>query len=71
MDELKGQAMRDRLRELWADPDWEARQNLECMTPTELFDAWLTYEGIIGYTSSIIEALEDSGFTVEQEDEEL
>lgn len=56
--------MRDRLRKLWADPDWEARQNLEHMTPTELFDAWLTYEGIIGYTYSIIEALKDSGFEV-------
>lgn len=59
--------MRDRLRKLWGDPDWEARQNLERMTPTELFDAWLTYEGIIGYTYSIIEALKDSGFKVEED----
>ena len=64
---MKGQEMRDRLRELWDDPDWEARQNLERMTSTELFDAWLTYEGIIGYTYLIIEALKDSGFKVEED----
>ena len=63
---MQGQEMRNRLRKLWADPDWEARQNLKVMTPRELFDAWLTYEGIIGYTDSIINALRESGYKVEE-----
>lgn len=31
------------------------------MTGYELLDAWLTYNGIIGYTSDIIEVLEAVG----------
>lgn len=62
-----GQAMRDRLRRYWENPDWEAQENLRTMTPAELFDAWLNWEGIIGYTDLIIERLRESGFYVAED----
>lgn len=61
-----GEAMKERLRKSWADPDWEAQENLEHMSPMDLFMAWLDYEGIIGYTDTIIERLRESGFVVEE-----
>ena len=65
---INGQAMRKRLAELWgpdvaADP--EVRVNLINMTPKELFEAWMDYEGIIGYGDKIIRMLRDSGYVVE------
>lgn len=30
------------------------RANLDVLTPWELFDCWLCYEGIIGYTQTIL-----------------
>lgn len=65
---IGGKAMRDRLRKSWADPDWEAKENLKHMGPMDLFMAWLDYEGIIGYTDTIIERLRESGFVVEEVD---
>lgn len=65
---IGGEAMRDRLRKSWADPDWEAKENLKHMSPTDLFMAWLDYEGLIGYTDTIIERLRESGFVVEEVD---
>lgn len=64
-----GEMMREELRVAWADPDWEARQNLESMTSSELFDAWLDYEGIIGYGDKIIGQLRKSGFLVMEPDD--
>ena len=59
-----GDAMKDRLIRLWhGEYDHEG---LESMTPLELFDAWLTYEGILGYTENIIQALRESGFIVKE-----
>ncbi len=66
MFSLGGQAMKDRLRKCWADPDWEAVTNLEAMRPMDLFMSWLEYEGIIGYSDTIIERLRESGFVVEE-----
>lgn len=63
---IGGKAMRDRLRKSWADPDWEAKENLKRMSPTDLFMAWLDYEGIIEYAGTIIERLRESGFVVEE-----
>ena len=63
---MKGYEMKERLKNLWEEDDPETMRNLEIMTPTELFDAWLTWEGIIGYTYEIIEALKDCGFKVEE-----
>ena len=65
-----GEAMKERLRRSWADPDWEAQENLEDMSPMDLFMAWLEYEGIIGYTDTIIERLRESGFVVEAVEDE-
>lgn len=64
-----GRAMRERLAKLWVDHDAEAQDNLQIMTPGELFQAWLEYEGIIGYSSMIIERLRESGFVVEVPEE--
>jgi len=37
---------------------WElsniGRDNLDYLTAEEMFDAWLQYEGIIGYTDNIL-----------------
>ena len=64
---INGQAMRKKLGELWQDvaDDPEVRVNLINMRPRELFEAWMDYEGIIGYADTIIRALRDSGFVVE------
>jgi len=34
--------------------------DLKGLSPKELFDKWLTWEGIIGYTSKIVSAIEDA-----------
>lgn len=62
-----GAAMRKRLADLWSgtDDDPEIRNNLQHMRPGDLFQAWLEYEGIIGYSSTIIERLRESGYIVE------
>lgn len=64
---INGQAMRKRLEKLWgeASNDPEVRVNLINMTPKELFEAWMDYEGIIGYADTIIRMLRDSGYVVE------
>ena len=65
---INGQAMRKRLAELWGQDvadDPEVRVNLINMTPKELFEAWMDYEGIIGYGDKIIRMLRDSGYVVE------
>lgn len=59
-----GEAMKERLIKLW-DGNYDA-EGLSTMTPTELFDAWMDYEGIIGYTDTIIQMLRESGFVVEE-----
>lgn len=65
---INGRAMRKKLSELWG-PDVtdvpEVRANLINMTPRELFEAWMDYEGIIGYADMLIQALRDSGYVVE------
>lgn len=58
--------MRAKLRRNWGESDPEAMQNLAAMTPYELFDAWLDWEGIIRYADAIICALRDSGYIVEE-----
>lgn len=67
MVSINGQAMRKKLEELWQDvaDDPEVRANLINMRPRELFEAWMDYEGIIGYADTIIRALRDSGYVVE------
>ena len=60
-----GQDMRDYLRGCWATEDSEALGNLETMTESELFEAWLNWEGIISYADKIIRALRRSGYVVE------
>lgn len=65
---INGQAMRKRLAELRGPDvadDPEVRVNLINMTPKELFEAWMDYEGIIGYGDKIIRMLRDSGYVVE------
>lgn len=67
---INGRAMRKRLEKLWgtASEDPEVRTNLINMTPKELFEAWMDYEGIIGYADTIIQMLRDSGYVVEAVD---
>ena len=62
-----GMEMRKELARLWdgTQDDEEIRNNLQHMRPAELFQAWLEYEGIIGYSSEIIERLRESGYIVE------
>ena len=62
-----GEAMKERLIRLWTayGGDYD-EEGLETMTELELFDAWLTYEGILGYTEDIIQALRESGFIVKE-----
>lgn len=65
---MNGHAMRARLTELWGPDitdDPEVRANLINMTPKELFEAWMDYEGIVGYGDKIIQMLRDSGYVVE------
>lgn len=65
---INGRAMRKKLAELWGPDvadDPEVRANLINMTPRELFEAWMDYEGIIGYADTLIRALRDSGYVVE------
>lgn len=40
-------------QELW-EMSRLAVSNLDALTETDMFDAWLTYQGIMGYTSAII-----------------
>lgn len=51
---------KDQIIELFAE---EQHMTLEearvCATPHELFDRWLTYEGIIGYTDEILAVLHE------------
>ena len=61
-----GAAMRSRLRRYWGEDDPEAMQNLQTMTPIELFEAWLNWEGIISYADKIIDRLRESGYIVEE-----
>lgn len=60
-----GWNMRERLGRYWETEDPEALENLKNMTPEELFDAWLDYEGVIGYTDLMIQRLRESGYFVE------
>lgn len=66
-----GMAMRKELARLWegTEDDEEIRNNLQHMRPAELFQAWLEYEGFIGYSSEIIERLRESGYIVEVPEE--
>ena len=66
---VNGDAMKSRLRESWRDADQEALGNLETMTPAELFDAWADYEGLVGYSDTIIQRLRESGYMVMEVDE--
>lgn len=59
-----GDTMRKRLSILFPD-DPEVERNLQTATPHELFDMWLDYEGVLGYTDQIIKALRESGYVVE------
>ena len=62
-----GTAMRERLRQCWTDADYEAQENLWAMTPLELFEVWLNWEGIICYgADTIIDRLRECGFLVEE-----
>ena len=61
-----GAAMRARLKRYWTDADEEAQDNLQTMTPEELFGAWLDWEGIIGYADTIIDRLRECGYIVEE-----
>ncbi len=43
------------LQKGWTDEDRNGFIRTQRLTPYEALDAWLTYEGIIGYTQQILE----------------
>lgn len=49
------------------DAEYDEKEVME-MSPYELLDKWLTWEGIIGYTGDIIEAVGEV-YNVELEEE--
>ena len=61
MVSVGGEAM---MKRLVATEDFEMAY-IETMSPRELFQTWLEHEGFIGYSSTIIEMLRESGFVVE------
>ena len=64
-----GQAMREKLIRLFEDDPIE-QELIPDMSSRELFQTWLEWEGIIGYTDDIIRALRESGYVVEVPEED-
>lgn len=52
------------VRRLKATGDFTPEDFADC-TPRDLFRMWLEYEGIIGYSGKILNALKDCGFQME------
>lgn len=50
---------RIQLKEYLIDEAEYSPEEVEEMTNTELIDNWLTYEGLIGYTSEILDTIEE------------
>ena len=50
---------RIQLKEYLIDEAEYSPEDVEEMTNTELIDNWLTYEGLIGYTSEILDCIEE------------
>lgn len=44
------------------NPHKRGNRDLEDLTPKEVLDIWLTWEGIQGYTEQIIKLIEDLGW---------
>ena len=60
--------MRDVRRNMGLDFDDTSIDNeIETMTPTEIFERWLEWQGIIGYSHRILSAVEEI-FDIELED---
>ena len=49
---------RIQLKEYLIDEAEYSSEEVEEMTNSELIDKWLTYEGLIGYTSEILDTIE-------------
>ena len=50
---------RIQLKEYLIDEAEYSHEEVEEMTNTELIDNWLIYEGLIGYTSEILDTIEE------------
>lgn len=52
--------LRDVRQNMGVEPDDESRDDeIRTMSPTEIFDKWLEWQGIIGYSHRILNAIEE------------
>lgn len=59
-----GQAVLDNINEHLSEEFGSVEAALKSRTREELFDAWLQYEGIIGYAWKILDVMEALGFSL-------